>query len=43
MITTTNAPWSGLNEKQCGWWIPLDQAQLTTTMELAMTRPRLDL
>lgn len=43
VITTTNAPWSGLNDKQCGWWIPLDQAQLAETMAHAMALPKADL
>lgn len=40
VITTTNAPWSGLEEKQCGWWIPLTQERLANTMTHAMTCPR---
>jgi len=37
VITTWNAPWSGLNENGCGWWIPLDQRKLTDTMNEAMS------
>ena len=38
VITTTNAPWEGLSEQGCGWWIGLDQARLTSTMRSAMSR-----
>ena len=37
VITTTNAPWSGLPEQDCGWWI--DLRSLTDTMKMAMSRP----
>jgi glycosyltransferase involved in cell wall biosynthesis len=43
VITTTNAPWAGLEEKRCGWWIPLNRTRLAETMAHAMTRPRGDL
>lgn len=39
VITTTNAPWDGLERHGCGWWIPLDQARLTTTLGHAMAHP----
>lgn len=39
VITTTNAPWEGLSEKGCGWWIHLDQATLTSTMRNALSCP----
>lgn len=37
VITTTNAPWAGLSEKGCGWWIGLDQGRLTSTMRSALS------
>lgn len=43
VITTTNAPWSGLEEKHCGWWIPLNRERLADTMAHAMTCSRADL
>ena len=43
VITTTNAPWSGLVDKRCGWWIPLNPKQLASTMAHAMTLPREEL
>lgn len=44
VITTTNAPWSGLRDQGCGWWIGLDQETLTRTMRqaLSMTPGELD-
>lgn len=43
VITTTNAPWSGLNHKQCGWWIPLSQEHLNNSMKDAMMLPQEEL
>jgi len=43
VITTTNAPWSGLREKQCGWWVPLDQTHLADVMAHGMTFSRMEL
>lgn len=43
VITTKNAPWSGLKDNQCGWWISLDQDKLVATMKNAMTLPREEL
>jgi glycosyltransferase involved in cell wall biosynthesis len=39
VITTRNAPWAGLEEHGCGWWIPLDPAVLADRMGLAMAQP----
>lgn len=36
VITTTNAPWSGLRRHDCGWWIDLDQTLLTKTLQVAL-------
>ena len=43
VITTTNAPWSRLEEKRCGWWIPLNRERLIDSMANAMSRPEADL
>lgn len=43
VITTTNAPWARMEEKHCGWWIPLSVGRLSDTMAHAMTRPRAEL
>ncbi|MEH6836215.1 MULTISPECIES: glycosyltransferase [Falsihalocynthiibacter] len=37
VITTKNAPWAGLQEHDCGWWIELSQDELTETMQQAMS------
>lgn len=38
VITTKNAPWSGLPDHKCGWWIDLDQARLTETIRAAVSQ-----
>ena len=43
VITTTNAPWPGLEEKRCGWWISLSRERLIDSMANAMSRPQADL
>lgn len=43
VITTTNAPWSGLNEHECGWWIDLDLNQLVLTLDNALSKSKADL
>jgi len=43
VITTRNAPWQGLEDQNCGWWIDLDQAKLTDTLRQALTCPTQDL
>jgi len=43
VITTTNAPWAGMEAQGCGWWIPLDVTRLTDTMALAMAQPGAEL
>ena len=32
VITTTNAPWSGLETNECGWWIDLSEQTLRETL-----------
>ncbi|MEL6920975.1 MAG: glycosyltransferase [Pseudomonadota bacterium] len=39
VITTTNAPWSGLRDMGCGWWIPPGNTKLAEAMEEAMRQP----
>lgn len=39
VITTRNAPWSGLHDHRCGWWIDLTDAALAEALGKAMTRP----
>lgn len=43
VITTTNAPWAGLRDRGCGWWIPLGQERLTATLAQAMALPQPEL
>ncbi len=37
VITTTNAPWSCLNEDKCGWWIDLSIENLHKTLVESMS------
>lgn len=37
VITTKNAPWSGLLEYKCGWWVDLSVENLLKTLEEAMS------
>lgn len=37
VITTRNAPWKGLTDHGAGWWIPLEQTALETSMLHAMS------
>ncbi|MDP2738103.1 MAG: glycosyltransferase [Pseudorhodobacter sp.] len=43
VITTRNAPWRGLVDHSCGWWVPLEQAYLDAAMSDAMSRPPAEL
>lgn len=43
VITTRNAPWLGLKEHRCGWWIDLDEVRLRETLSEAATLPREEL
>jgi glycosyltransferase involved in cell wall biosynthesis len=36
VITTRNAPWHGLEEHRCGWWIDLSDGALTTALSEAI-------
>jgi len=37
VITTKNAPWEGLRENNCGWWIELNYVELVGALRQAMT------
>jgi len=39
VITTRNAPWQGLAEQGCGWWIPLEGARLHEVIMEATAQP----
>ena len=39
VITTTGAPWAGLQERDCGWWIELSEANLADALRTAMNLP----
>ena len=39
VITTRNAPWDGLEQHRCGWWIDLSDEALATTLDEAMSMP----
>lgn len=39
VLTTHGAPWSGIEEHGCGWWIPVGREPLTTTLAVALSRP----
>jgi glycosyltransferase involved in cell wall biosynthesis len=43
VITTTNAPWEGLRNNRCGWWINLSLDRLTDTLGEAMSLPQPEL
>jgi len=43
VITTTGAPWVGLLEHGCGWWIAPDAPALASTLREAMTLPPTEL
>lgn len=43
VITTKGAPWSGLEENGCGWWIDRSKDALTAALTDALARPRRDL
>lgn len=32
VITTTGTPWDELNTKQCGWWVPCSQYEITNAI-----------
>jgi len=40
VVTTTGAPWRGLVEHRCGWWIDHGVELLATTLAEAMAMPR---
>ena len=40
VITTTGAPWPGIVERRCGWWIDPSQAAVTAAMREALATPR---
>ncbi len=39
VITTRGAPWQGLIENQCGWWIPMETDSLRDAMLAAIQTP----
>ena len=39
VITTKNAPWEGLHDQKCGWWIRLEPECLKAQMSQAMSLP----
>lgn len=43
VITTRNAPWSGLEDQRCGWWIDLQQDRLTSALREALNMAPQDL
>ena len=43
VITTKGAPWAGLHEKNCGWWIETNLEDLDETLLNAMNLPALEL
>ena len=43
MITTTGAPWAGIVEHGCGWWIAPSQHTLVDTLREALPLPREEL
>jgi len=43
VITTTGAPWPGIVEHGCGWWIEPSQTALASTLREALPLPRAEL
>jgi len=43
VITTTGAPWPGIVEHGCGWWITPSQTALVDTLRSALPMPRAEL
>ena len=43
VITTTGAPWAGIVEHGCGWWIAPSQHTLVDTLREALPLPREEL
>jgi glycosyltransferase involved in cell wall biosynthesis len=43
VVVSKGAPWSGLEEKGCGWWIDAGEGPLTECLRSALTRSREDL
>ena len=43
VITTTGAPWSGIVDHECGWWIDPSQKALLDTLRAALPLPRAEL
>ncbi len=42
-VVSQEAPWSGLEEKGCGWWIPNNVESFKNTLETAMSLPQKEL
>jgi glycosyltransferase involved in cell wall biosynthesis len=40
VITTTGAPWRGIVERRCGWWVDPSQSAVTAAMREALATPR---
>ena len=40
VITTTGAPWAGLEERGCGWWIELSERNLAEALQAALDLPQ---
>ncbi len=40
VITTTGAPWAGLEKRGCGWWIELSEVNLAKELRTAMDLPQ---
>lgn len=40
VICSQGAPWQGLENEKCGWWIPLNDDAFTETMRKVMQTPR---
>lgn len=38
-LTTRGAPWRGLVEQRCGWWIEMTEAELTAALAAALQLP----
>ena len=43
VISTVGAPWQGLEDQRCGWWIPHGTHPMIATLKSAMSLPQKEL
>lgn len=43
VVTTTGAPWQGLTEHRCGWWVSPELSPIREALAQAMSKPKTEL